>query len=85
MGIAQLSDENQNVFYSAYHCLHHRKSVFLVTRQKQAGALLWRRRKPHSDHICANGQITEVSTPNGLTTQSATDSGGMDGNISSQE
>lgn len=53
----------------------------MVTCQKQVGRLLSRRRKPHSDHICANGQIAKVYSPNGLTTQAAKEGGETDGNL----
>lgn len=33
------------------------------------------------DHLCANGQIAEINSPNGLTTQLATEGGGTDGNL----
>lgn len=65
-------------------CQHHRKSVFVVTCGK-ADESIFMQKKNHLDHICANGQITEVSSPNALTTQAATEGGGTGGNPALKE
>ena len=42
-------------------------------------------RKPCTNHVCANGQIAEIYAPDSLTTQVATEGGGMGGNFDFRE